>query len=396
MNNPLLAIKKNAVFSVMFLSLSLLSCGTILCTPTSLAKQNILNSTQHKKTTVLAGTYTSENGSEGLYVFDYDLTKHTFDSLRLVKKANNPSFGAYDITNQRFYGVEEASSGTISSFLWNNEEQEMNTLNMRSSEGADPCYVAISPNKKQLAITNYSSGNIAIFTLNKDSGSIESLPQIINHKGQGVDQQRQKGPHAHWAQWSPYGSYIYAVDLGLDKVFTYPIDKQTGKISTASSVFKMSPGSGPRHMVFHPKKPISYILNELNNTVVTTSITPNGELVAQQEINTLPADFTKHSQGGHIAIGANGQYLYVSNRGHNSIAVFHIDAVGRLELVQHMMLKEQWPRFFLITSDGKSMLVANQNSDNITSFIIEDNGRINYTGEMLKLSKPVYLTQLSF
>ena len=343
---------------------------------------------------IIAGTYTDEAGSKGLYVFDYNPVTYSFGMPRLVAEANNPSFGVYDREHQYFYAVGESDPGTVSSYARLKNNTGLAIINTRQSEGAHPCYISLSPGNDRLAVANYSSGNVSVFQIDSVSGALQTSPQILQHRGHGPDAGRQTGPHAHWVRWSPDGRYLYAVDLGIDQVMVYPVDPKTGAIGNGKTALSMPAGAGPRHMVFHPNIPLSYVLNELSNTVVVSAIDEDGSLSPIQTISILPESYDGHNQGAHIEISLDGKYLYTTNRGHDSIAVFKVITDGTLEHIQEISTKGKWPRFFMLTDDGMSLLVANQESNNIAAFAIQKDGSLLYTGNQIEISKPVYLSTI--
>ncbi len=341
---------------------------------------------------MLVGTYTSNEGSQGVYTVDYDPNAYTFSPATLSAQISNPSFGVYDNVNQRFYSVGETNAGSVTSYDWDHQLKQLHGINTLLSQGDNPCHIALSPGQNKLAVANYSSGNIAVYDIEALSGAIKPAPTIFQHQGQGPNKQRQEGPHAHWVSWRPDGRYLYAVNLGVDQVYMYAVDPTTGELTSEQVAITLPAGAGPRHMVFHPTQPFSYILNELTNTLTATKMQKNGQLTPLQSMNTLPDDFTGHSQAGHIAISADGKYIYTSNRGHDSIAVFSVASDGKLARIQTISTQGQWPRFFMLLADGKSLLVANQESNNIVALAIGQDGKLSDTGNTLSISKPVYLT----
>lgn len=351
--------------------------------------------TIYSQVSILVGTYTSNEGSKGIYAFDYDPNTYTFSAVKLSVEVSNPSFGVYNNVNQRFYSIGETSAGSVMSYAWDHEKKQLHGINTLLSEGVHPCHIALSPSQKKLAVANYSSGNIAIYDIDAVNGSIKKSPKMFQHKGKGLDKKRQEGPHAHWVSWSPDGRYLYAVDLGVDKVYMYPVDTLTEEVMVKQVAITMPAGSGPRHMVFHPTKPFSYILNELTNTLTVTTMQKSGHLSSIQNIKTLPEEFKGQSQAAHIGVSADGNYIYTTNRGHNSIAVFSVASDGKLTRIQEISTEGQWPRFFMLLADGKSLLVANQESNNIVAFTIGQDGMLSNTGNTLSISKPVYLTEVN-
>lgn len=387
--------------SILYLRLFIITLSLVAissCNQTSQLNSNVkmkadsVIENNSSKVSILVGTYTSNEGSQGVYTFNYDPTSYTFSATDLVAEVSNPTFGVYDDINQRFYSVRETDIGSVFSYNWDHKSKQLQGINTILSEGVHPCYIALSPNQKKLAVANYSSGNITVYDIETATGAIKKSPKIFQHKGKGPNKNRQNGPHAHWVSWSPDGRNLYAVDLGSDKVYMYPVDEATGEVKSSQVAINMPGGSGPRHMVFHPTKPFSYILNELTNTLVAAKIQKNGQLTSVQSVSTLPDDFKEHSQAAHIEISTDGNYIYTTNRGHNSIAVFSVASDGNISRIQEISTAGKWPRFFMLLADGKSLLVANKDSNNIVAFTIGQDGRLSYTGNTLSISKPVYMT----
>ncbi|MCI1143118.1 lactonase family protein [Sphingomonas sp. WKB10] len=231
---------------------------------------------------------------------------------------------------------------------------------MSSTMGADPCHIALSQDGKLLAAANYSSGSVALWTLNPATGLPTGRPAVAQHQGSGPDAKRQAGPHAHWVGFDRSGDILHSVDLGADAVFAHHIDRAAGRIAKTSIAYRAVAGSGPRHLVRHPRLPIAYLVAELANTVTVLRSGADGSFARRAEVSTLPAGFSGTSFAAHIAVNAAGTRLYVSNRGHDSIAVFAIGANGDLRLLQHVGCGGHWPRFFLLMEDRNAMLVANR------------------------------------
>ena len=328
---------------------------------------------------LVAGSYTSGD-SRGVYRFNYNTQTQSFSQPTLLTEMKNPSFGAMSSDATRMYFVEEGREGQVRSFKQNFENASITEVNALSSQGADPCYLSLSPNEQHLAVANYSSGNLAVFKLNA-TGALVEQPTVLQHQGHGPNAKRQEGPHAHWAQWDPQARFLYAVDLGTDQVMAYPFNPSSGHIGTGFTALKTEPGAGPRHMVFHPTHDWAYLINELTNQIVFAKRKIDGQLQAMQRVSTLPDDFTGPSQGAHIAINKDGTRLYSSNRGHDSIAVFEIANNGELSIVQHIGTQGHWPRFFLLLDNEMLLLVANERSNSVVALQVDAQGMLSQTGQ---------------
>ena len=338
---------------------------------------------------LLIGTYT-QGQSEGLYITDFDPETEKFGAPKLLTALDSPSFVAINRQAQRLYTVSEVQQGRVSAFQWQPGSQQLTLINTVSSQGAYPCYIALSPDRSSLAVANYASGNLAIYRLDA-TGAVRDQPQVLQHYGRGVDQQRQQGPHAHWVQWDSRAEFVYAVDLGTDQIKAYPVDLQTAALGSGVTAMAVAPGSGPRHMAFHPNGEVVYILNELASTVVVASREKTGQLLPLQTLSTLPQTYKGHNQSAHIYLTADGNFLYTSNRGHNSIAVFAVSASGRLQLLQTSSTHGDWPRHFTVLEQHKVLLVANQKSNSITALKIGNGGKLSFNGSTVDIAEPVFL-----
>ncbi|OYW82766.1 MAG: hypothetical protein B7Z26_02385 [Asticcacaulis sp. 32-58-5] len=204
----------------------------------------------------------------------------------------------------------------------------------------------------------------------------------------------QTAGHAHWVQWSPEGNRLYMVDLGHDEVRAYAFDAQTGRFGEPVSAFKTPTGAGPRHMAFSPDGQFAYVVTEYANTVITLRRHPDGTLSEVQTLSTLPADFKSKSFAAHIQIDRAGKVLYMTNRGHNSVAAFSIQPDGQLKPLQTLSTGGDWPRFFLLLEDERRLLVAHQRSNDIRTFHLSEDGTLTATDQKFALPKPVMIVPL--
>lgn len=338
---------------------------------------------------LIAGTY-SEKGSQGIYGFSYNVEAAAFSEAKLMAKAENPSY--IHIESDTLYVANELGQGRLTTYKLQSDGSLSESITVPTN-GASPCYVTTSPDKQFVATANYMGGNVSIFNVD-DDGVVKAGPQLLQHSGKGPNKSRQEAPHAHWVQWGLDQSSLYAVDLGIDEIKVYPFDNMSGRAGNGRTALKLSPGDGPRHMYFHPSKPLAYILNELSNTIVVAFKSASGELTPIQRIDTLPEDFIEHSQAGHIYITQDGKTLYTSNRGHDSIAVFSIASNGLLTLLETTSTEGDWPRHFLVLEDAGVMIVANQESQNIVALTINIDGTLSSLGIQMELPQSTYLGRL--
>jgi 6-phosphogluconolactonase len=270
-------------------------------------------------------------------------------------------------------------------------------LNQESSAGAGPCHLVVDATGKNLLVANYSSGSVAVLPI-AQNGEIKPASSVIQHKGKGTDPGRQEGPHAHSINLDSANRFAFAADLGLDKVFIYAFDPAAGTIAPNASPFgKVAPGSGPRHFAFHPGGKHAYVINEMANTVTAFAYDPGaGSLTEIQTISTLPADFKGTSYTAEVQVHPSGKFLYGSNRGHDSIAVFAIDQkTGALKFLEAEPTQGKNPRNFALDPTGAFLLAENQDSDSIVVFRIDPTtGKLSPTGTKITLPMPVCIKMI--
>ena len=344
------------------------------------------------------GTYT--NGpSLGIYVYKFNITNGDAQPVDSIA-SKNPSYLAISPTGKYVYAVSENGSNTegeINAYTFDKLTGKLKFLNKQQSGGTDPCYIAESRNSKWLMVANYSSGTISALPVSID-GSIGSIAEIIQHEGKSTDTSRQEKAHAHSSVFSPDEHYLLCADLGMDKEMVYKFNPNSDHPLTGAkdSAVSITPGSGPRHIAFHPAKPDVYLIEELSGTIDAFHFI-NGVLKHFQRISTHPQDYKGQKGSADIHITPNGNFLYATNRGDaNSIAVFSIDrSNGKLTLkgIQDVMGKH--PRNFIIDPTGKFLLVANRDTDNIVIFSInQQTGLLKETGKQIHIPNPVCLKLL--
>lgn len=332
---------------------------------------------------IILGSYTKKD-SKGIYSVELDTKNKVLTNLQALITEDNPTF--LDISNKEIvYTVsKDGDFGGIASYQ-QTQDGAFTLLNRVTEEGAPPCYVAVDEERQLVYGANYHKGVITSYIINPD-GSL-SLADRKEHLGNGPHA-NQNSPHAHYSDLAPDGRLI-ACDLGNDTVYTYDVDTK-GKL-TEVAVFKANPGTGPRHIVFHPNHTSAYLFGELSNEVVVLSYdTTSGVFSQEQVISTLPEDFTDFSGGAAIRVSKDGKFLYASNRGHNSLAVYKINNSGKsLELIQLISVEGDFPRDFDLSPNQQFVIVANQNTDNLTLFERNEN-----TGELTLLQKDFYAPEI--
>jgi len=337
---------------------------------------------------VLVGTYTNET-SEGIYKLSLNPKSGEITKNELLVEVENPSFLDVSKDGKNVYAVQENEKGMVFSYQWNADTTKLIEVSSATTNGMHPCYVSLGDKGNLLAAGNYSSGNLSFYQIEKN-GKINDQFQTKQHQGSGTLIPRQESPHVHSVKFYK-NKFLYVVDLGIDKVVSYPIDK--GVLGEGKIALNTSEGDGLRHVAFHPTNNVVYLISEFTNTIIIATIDEeSGVLTTIQKVSSLPDNYAKESFAADIHISNDGRFLYASNRGHNSIAVFSIATNGKLTLVNHTDTKGSWPRNFALSKDNKFLLVANQHGNNVTVFKIDEKlGTLMYTGHQIKISTPVFL-----
>lgn len=347
---------------------------------------------------LLIGTYTSGE-SEGIYVYNFNATSGDNQLVSSVK-ISNPSYLAIAPGQRTVYAVtenadssKEGVGGRVSAFHFDPSNGTLKAINDQYSGGKHPCYVTVDSEGKWVFAANYSSGSASVYAI-QDDGGLEPARQVVQHAGSGPDKNRQAGPHAHSTVLSPDNKYLFVQDLGTDKIMAYQFDKSNGTLTPAAIPFTQSvPGSGPRHLDFHPNNRYAYLMEEMTGTVAAYRY-QDGTLESIQRISALPCDFQGKIGSADIHVSPDGRFVYCSNRGDaNSITIFRIDdKSGKLTVVGHQSTLGKTPRNFSIDPTGNFLLAANEESDNVVIFKInKKTGLLTDTGKRIQVSKPVCL-----
>lgn len=352
------------------------------------------------KYVVYVGTYTMKTASKGIYAFDFDATTGRLMPMGLAAETTNPSFLALHPNGRFLYAVNEVGdyqgqkSGAVSAFAIDPASGKLTLLNQMATRGADPCYVSLDKTGNHVLVANYNGGSVIVFPVLAD-GRLGEATAFVQHQGHSVNPQRQQGPHAHMIELAPSGNFALTADLGLDELLVYRYDTAKGSLVPNEPPYvKVTPGAGPRHFAFDPSGRFVYLLNEMASSVTTFSYqAANGVLGSIQTVSALPKDFSGQSTAAEIALDPSGRFLYTSNRGHNSIAIFAIAREkGTLTPVANVPSGGKIPRNFVIEPSGPYVLAANQDSDNIVVLEIDStSGMLAPTGEVVEIPSPVSL-----
>ena len=344
------------------------------------------------------GTYTVMGG-EGIYRCAFDPATGELEILGSTPGIPNPSFLARHPRRDLLYSVSEVrehgerSGGAVHAFRIDADTGELEKINDQPSGGQGPCHVAVSPDGAWVATTNYASGSVALFGLDP-SGALRPAISVIQHSGSSAHPERQQGPHAHSSGFSADSTLLYVADLGLDRLMTYRIDRETGMHPASPPWFATHPGAGPRHFDSHPTSPILYLINEIDSTLTTLARNPgSGGLTEIEHQTTLPAGFSGESTTADIHAHPSGRFVYGSNRGHDSIVRFAVDGnTGALSDPWWCPTGGEHPRNFAVAPDGRFLLAANMNSDSIVVFAIDPrSGELSPTGGTCEVPAPVCL-----
>ncbi|ASZ08331.1 lactonase family protein [Enterococcus thailandicus] len=324
---------------------------------------------------IILGTYT-RRVSEGIYTIDLDTEKKELSGLTLATKEVSPTYLAKSKAENLYTVTTVDGLGGAGAY-----DSTYQFLNAVTEEGAPLCYVAVDETRQLVYGANYHKGEVNVYRI-LDNGGVEAVESLYHQEETGPHK-NQDHAHVHYTDLTP-DQRLVVCDLGTDRVYTYDV-AENGKLTLAAT-FVAEPGTGPRHLVFHPTQPIAYLFGELDSTVSVLAYQENGSFEKLQKISTLPEDFTGENGGAAIRISNDGRFLYTSNRGHNSIAVFEISSNGeQLSAIQNISTEGDFPRDFALNSTNEFLVCANQNSDNLTLFT-----RDAQTGKLTLLQKDIY------
>jgi 6-phosphogluconolactonase len=350
------------------------------------------------------GTYTEKTKSKGIYAFRFEDASGKLSPIGVAAETPNPSFLALHPNGKYLFAVNETSefgdekSGAVSAFSIDRKTGKLMLLNQVASRGAGPCHISLDKTGHYVLVANYDAGTVAVFPV-QDSGQLGKYTGFAKHPGQGPNKERQEAAHAHWIATSPDNQFLLAVDLGIDRILVSQFHLPDGAFTPgkSNSGAKLKAGAGPRHAAFSPNGKFFYVASELNSTVTAFSYNAkDGSLHELQALSTLPKDFSGANDVAEIAVHPSGKFLYVSNRGRDSLAVFSIDPrKGTLKPVADIATQGKTPRNFVIDPLGKFLLAANQESNSIVAFNIDPaTGSLTLTGQVAEVPSPVCIVFL--
>jgi len=353
---------------------------------------------------IYAGTFEGE-GSEGLYVFEFNREDFSLRHVQTVTDRMGPNFQAIHPNKQFLYSVgddpfnENEPYGTLSAYQINQANGTLELINEQSVQGRGTAHVSVDPMGEFVYVSNYTGGNVVMFRILEDGGVSEAIDSQ-EHEGSSINENRQNGPHVHQAVPSADGRFLYVSDLGIDKIMIYEIEREEGKLIPASTPwFESEPGSGPRHLALHPNGEFAYSNEELSVTVTALSVDEESGALSQiQRLSMLPEEVEREDtmSGADIHVSQDGRYLYASVRGENLLAIYEIDQEsGELTLVEHVSTEGDHPRNFMVDENGEFVIVANRDNDHIVVFDRNsETGDLTFTGTEAEVPIAVCVTQL--
>ena len=343
---------------------------------------------------IAAGSLCAEHvyigtATKGIYVADFDAKTGKLGTPAMVSDTAAPSYLAIHPDGRYLYAVNEVKDGALSAFAI--DGGKLTPINSVSVKSSGPCYVAIDKPGHWAITANYSGGSITVLPI-ESGGRLGDATEFIQHKGSGPNRDRQTAPHPHWVGFVPKSNLVLVADLGIDTIAIYNFDAKKGTLTVGNPAFMtIPPGSGPRHGVMHPNGKFFYVLTELTSLITEYYFEAEMKrFTAVNTVKTLPDGFTGENTGAEIAIDPKGKYVYASNRGDDSIAVFSVSDLkrGTLKLEQHIPSGGKTPRQFEIDPTGHWLLAGNQGSDNIAIFSIDGSGKLTASGVVTGIVKP--------
>jgi 6-phosphogluconolactonase len=339
---------------------------------------------------VYFGTHVSGSG-KGFSIAHFDTDTGALTTPKFDLDAVAPAFFVIHPDGRHLYTCNSGRPGGVSAYAIEPKTGHLTLLNSQPAGGADTSYISLDKTGRYALAANYEGGNIAVFALKPD-GSLGDRTAFVQHSGTSVNPQRQSHAFAHSIITDPSNRFALVADLGLDKVFVYRFNEKDGTLATNDPPFvAVKPGSGPRHVKFHPAGKHVYLINEMGSVVIAFNWdAARGALTEFQTVSTLPEDFKGASACAELEIHPNGKFLYGSNRGHDSLAVFSIEPeTGKLKLIEHVSTQGKTPRNFAFDPTGKWIIVTNHGSNNAVVFRVDENtGRLTQTGPPVAVPYP--------
>lgn len=359
-------------------------------------------SQSNSKEIIYIGTF-SERGSMGIYVLEFDRSSENLSIIQTITSKKSPNYLAVSPDGRFLFSVNSQGLdqmpdwGSVTSYAIDPKSGKLTIINDQPSYGKGACHVSVYPSGKWIFVSNYGDGIMSVLPVTQD-GQLGASSQRIQLKGSSIDPKRQKGPHTHSAIPTADGSFLYVSDLGIDKVMIYRFNNGNGTLIPAKQPFEqVISGSGPRHFVMHTSGEMAFLAEEISSTLNVFKVNPNdGSLTSIFRKSTLPAEFTEYNKVADIHLSPSGNNVYVSNRGHNSIAIFDVVAeTGQVKYKKTVPSGGKTPRNFMIDPMGQFAFVANQDSDTIVIFDIDGQGILTHAGKSMSIPSPVCVEYLT-
>ncbi|WP_068775173.1 lactonase family protein [Paenibacillus sp. FJAT-26967] len=344
---------------------------------------------------IMIGSYAEADGP-GVYTAQLNEGTGELTLLDQVSGLKNPTFLDVDTKSLRVYAISEAAAddggkrGEAVCLTVDPANGKLSSYSRAATVSAPTCHIQRDRSGKFLVVSSYHGGLIGLVALNED-GTIGELLDVEQHEGTGPNPERQDQPHPHSALFSPDNRFVFIPDLGLDRIVAYAVDPKN-KVLELSGETKLHPGAGPRHMVFHPSGKFAYVINEIDSSLTAFAYeSESGQLNPIQTLSTLPMTYEGDNICAEVTVSEDGNYLYGSNRGHDSIVVCKIDnGSGKLSVIEHVSTEGRHPRHFTLTPGGRYLIAANRDTDNVVTYRVDSgSGRLEFTGYTLSVSKPV-------
>jgi 6-phosphogluconolactonase len=333
----------------------------------------------------------TRTGSDEDGIFTLEVSEDgTLQTVAAIKGGSEPTFLALDHAGQHLYAVNTVDEGAAIAYDIDPETGALERLNRVTVGGSTPAHCSVDRTDRCLLTAQYGGGSVSVLPI-ADDGSLEAPSTVVEHSGSGPNERRQSGPHPHSVNPGPENEYVYVPDLGADRVFVYDFDPEAASIEAAATGHvETRSGAGPRHMDFHPNGQTGYVINELDSTITAYARDPEtGALEALATVDTIGEDYAGDNKTADVHVHPSGEYLYGSNRGHDSIAIYELQDDGRPEFVATESTRGEWPRNFALDPSGTYLYAENARSDEIVPFAIGADGTLEPTGEALETPSPV-------
>jgi 6-phosphogluconolactonase len=345
---------------------------------------------------VYVGAYTKApyGHGDGITVFQFDRESGEMSQAEVLAGILSPSFLAADPSWRYLYAVNEWDDGAVTALARDSDSGKLSVLNHQATHGDAPCYVSLDASARYLLVTNYAGETVVVLPIAED-GSVKPASSAVRHSGMSIHPDRQERPHPHMIAPTPDGRFVLVTDLGTDQILTHELETEIGNLvpnQRGPAFASAKPGSGPRHFAFGPNGRTVYVINELASTLTVYDYdNDRGELTARQTVSSLPADFSGENTCAHVVVSSDGRFVYGSNRGHDSIAIWAVETdSGELRLVDNELTRGSSPRHFAIDPTGTWLLAANEKSDTIVTFRRDPvSGTLTATGQVTETPSPV-------